>query len=203
MSTASVTHWIRQLRGGEQDAARRLCERYLARLVGLARKKLHAARRREADEEDVALAALNSFFRAAGQGRFPQLKDRNSLWRLLAEMTVRKALKQMRAERAQKRGGGAVHGDSGFLAAADSEDGEVGIAQVLDREPTAADAAQFAEDYEGLLKQLDDDTLRKIAVWALEGYTNAEIAAKLGCVESTVERKLRLIRSCWSKEGTS
>jgi DNA-directed RNA polymerase specialized sigma24 family protein len=34
----------------------------------------------------------------------------------------------------------------------------------------------------------------------MEGYTNVEIAAKLGCVEQTVERKLRAVRQTWSNE---
>jgi DNA-directed RNA polymerase specialized sigma24 family protein len=34
----------------------------------------------------------------------------------------------------------------------------------------------------------------------MEGYTNAEIADKLGCVPVTVERKLQLIRRVWANE---
>jgi DNA-directed RNA polymerase specialized sigma24 family protein len=33
-----------------------------------------------------------------------------------------------------------------------------------------------------------------VAVWKMEGYTNEEIAGKLGCATRTVERKLFLIR---------
>src|SRR5262249_15421393 len=35
---------------------------------------------------------------------------------------------------------------------------------------------------------------------ALEGYTKEEIAAKLGCVRFTVDRKLRTIRRIWDGE---
>jgi DNA-directed RNA polymerase specialized sigma24 family protein len=31
----------------------------------------------------------------------------------------------------------------------------------------------------------------------MEGYTNQEIAAKLGCALRSVERRLRLIRALW------
>jgi hypothetical protein len=34
----------------------------------------------------------------------------------------------------------------------------------------------------------------------MEGDTTEQIAAKLGCVTRTVERKVRLIRSLWEKE---
>jgi DNA-binding CsgD family transcriptional regulator len=48
---------------------------------------------------------------------------------------------------------------------------------------------------------LDSEVLRSVAVWKMEGYSNAEIAAKLGRSECTVERKLNLIRQIWSGEG--
>jgi DNA-directed RNA polymerase specialized sigma24 family protein len=34
----------------------------------------------------------------------------------------------------------------------------------------------------------------------MEDYTNAEIAARLGCVVQTVERKLQRIRRRWERE---
>jgi hypothetical protein len=34
----------------------------------------------------------------------------------------------------------------------------------------------------------------------MEGYTTEEIAAKLGYVPRTIERKLRLIRNLWENE---
>ena len=49
---------------------------------------------------------------------------------------------------------------------------------------------------------LGDDTLRKVAVWKMEGYTNEEIAGHLGCVPRTVERRLREIRQIWCEENT-
>src|SRR5438874_1974030 len=57
----SVTDWLGRLRAGDRDAAQRLWERYFDQLVRLARGRLRGARRRAADEEDVALSALDSF----------------------------------------------------------------------------------------------------------------------------------------------
>jgi DNA-directed RNA polymerase specialized sigma24 family protein len=42
--------------------------------------------------------------------------------------------------------------------------------------------------------------LQAIAVWKMEGYVVGEIAARLGCALSTVERRLRLIRQIWESE---
>src|SRR5262245_60587 len=105
-SSTSVTQWIDRLKAGDPDAAQKLWERYFRRLVGLARKKLRSAPRRAADEEDVALSAFDSFCRNAEQGRFPQLLDRDSLWRLLVVFTARKSAHLRRDEGRQKRGGG-------------------------------------------------------------------------------------------------
>lgn len=44
--------------------------------------------------------------------------------------------------------------------------------------------------------------LRRVAVWKLEGYTNAEIAALPGRSVSAVERKLNSIRAIWAREST-
>jgi DNA-directed RNA polymerase specialized sigma24 family protein len=85
-------------------------------------------------------------------------------------------------------------------AALDDSDAEAGLEQVVGNEPTPEFAAQFAEEYEGRLQRLNSPQLRSVAVWKMEGYSNAEIAQKLGCVERSVERKLRLIRDRWARE---
>ena len=61
----------------------------------------------------------------------------------------------------------------------------------------------MAEEYQRLLDRLPNAKSRSIAVWKMEGYTNEEIAAELGCATSTVERKLRAIRKSLRGEGTS
>ena len=61
--------------------------------------------------------------------------------------------------------------------------------------------AEVAEQCDRLLGSLDDDTLKSIAVWKTEGYTNEEIAAQLGVVLRTVERKVHAIRERWTSES--
>ena len=194
----SDSHWIGLLQDGDPAAAQRLWERYFHRLVGLARVKLQGQPRRAADEEDVALSAFASFCRAAEAGRFPQLADRDDLWRLLVTLTERKAHNVVRDQRRQKRGGGAVRGESVFARPDDSAprglDGQAG------REPTPEFAAQVAEECRRLLDRLPDAEMRAIATWKMEGETAPAIAARLGCALSTVERRLRLIRQLWEGE---
>src|SRR5882724_3984739 len=199
-SGGSVTHWINMLKGGDADGVQKLWEGYFSRLVGLARKKLREAPRRAADEEDVALSAFDSFCDGVARQRFPRLADRDDLWRILVTITARKSLQLVRHEQRQKRGGGAVL-DEAALHAGQGAAGqgacgeESGLEQIIGSEPTPEFAAQVAEEYQRLLSRLTDDDLRKVAVWKMEAYSNKEIAAKLGCVPRTVERKLGLIRT--------
>ncbi len=183
----SVTRWLGTLQRGDAAAVQELWERYFARLVGLARKKLGGAPRRAADEEDVALSAFDSFCRAAEGGRFPRLLDRDDLWQLLVVITARKSANAAKREAAAKRGGG--------RAAAD-----VDLAALIAGEPDPAFAAEAAEQCRHLLGVLDGAELRNVAVWKMEGYTNEEIGAKLGRSVGSVERKLRLIRAVWERE---
>jgi DNA-directed RNA polymerase specialized sigma24 family protein len=199
-NTGSVTHWLQQLEAGDAAAAQPLWERYIDRLVRLAGQKLRGTSRRVADEEDVALSAFDSFCEGIARGRFPQLRDRDNLWGLLVLITARKAVNLARHERRQKRGGGRVVEDATPSGAADSSGTDNPIDQVIGREPTPEFAAQVAEEYRRLLGRLGDGNLPQIAIWKMEGFTNAEIAARLGCAEPTVERRLRLIRKLWDKE---
>jgi RNA polymerase sigma factor (sigma-70 family) len=198
-SGGSVTNWIEQMRSGNRAAAQQLWERYFPRLVGLARQKLHGLPRRAADEEDVALSAFDSFCRNAEAGRFPCLDDRDDLWRLLFTITARKVIDLRRRETRKKRGGGAVAGES-ELDALLGDGGTAGIGQVVGIEPAPELAAQMAEEFQCLLDMLPDEELRATALAKLEGYTNAEIAARHGCSAPTVKRRLSLIRAIWKEQ---
>jgi RNA polymerase sigma factor (sigma-70 family) len=196
----SVTYWIGEIKIGDEAAAQKLWEAYFQKLVALARRRLGNTPRRTADEEDVALSAFKSFFKGVARGRFPQLSDRTDLWRLLVRITACKAVDQINRHRRKKRrprNAARVQGESAFGAL----EGEGGIAQVVGDEPTPAFAAQVAEEYGQLLSALSNADHRQVAVWKLEGCSNEEIAAKLGCVVRSVERKLQLIRNVWAKDG--
>jgi DNA-directed RNA polymerase specialized sigma24 family protein len=189
----SITQLIARLKRGDRDAAPDLWRAYFHRLVALARARLRGATG-PADEEDVALSALDSFYRGLERGRFPALEDRDDLWQLLFVLTVRKAINLIKHEGRQSRGGGRR------VSLSDTREGL--LDGVLSAEPTPEQAAQMAEECRRLLDGLGDDTLRAVALGKLEGQTNREIAARLGCVEQTVERKLRSIRTLWTTEET-
>jgi DNA-directed RNA polymerase specialized sigma24 family protein len=193
MSTdGSITRLIGRLKEGDQDAGQRIWDAYFLKLVALARSRLGRGARRAADEEDVALSAFDSFFRRAARGQFPRLDDRDDLWQLLFVLTARKAINLARREGRVSRGAGRVH----TITDLDGLDLDV----VLGREPTPELAAQAVDECRRLLEALGDETLRSVALWKMDGHTHAEIALRLGCIEETVERKVRRIRQIWTVE---
>lgn len=197
-SSDSVALWLMGVQQGNADAAQSLWDRYFERLVTLAERKLPAHACRAFDEEDVALSALRCFHQAATAGRYPQLRDQDSLWSLLVVITARKARDYLRREQRKKRGAGDVRGESGFAPAAD--DGEIaGIEQIVGAEPTPEFAAQTAEECQQLLGLLEDKTLRTIALRKLEGFTVEQIAGQLECTTRTVQRRLTMIRTLWTE----
>jgi DNA-directed RNA polymerase specialized sigma24 family protein len=192
----SVTRWIGDLKAGGDGAAQHLWERYFDRLVHMARNKLRGRHRAVADEEDAALSAFDSFCRGAAEGRFPQLTDRDDLWRLLVVLTVRKAIDQVQRQGAAKRGGGRLVGESAVAGIEDRSDGN-GLDGIIGPEPTPELAAMVIEQYHRLRDGLGDDTLRQVLDLRLEGYDREEIAGRLGCAVRTVTRKLDVIRHTW------
>lgn len=192
-SEGSVTNEIGKLKLGDRAAAIVLWQRYFERLVRVARRRLPEQARRASDEEDVALDAFASFCRQAEQGRLPQVRNREDLWQLLVTMTIRMAIDVVRREGRQKRGGGNPSGTGQFAAGVNPD-------QLAGDEPTPLFVALVAEECQQLLTALDDDELESIALWKTEGYTHEEIAARLGVVLRTVERKVQSIRHRWSRD---
>src|SRR5262249_38023612 len=180
-STESVTRWINEIKEGDRAAVQKLLQRYFHRLIGLARKTLKAKPGLAAYAEDVALSAFKSLCLGVEAGRFPQLFDRDDLWRLLVIITTRRAVDYMRRINPE-----AAHEEPDFE-------------QILSAEPSPDLVVELAEEYQRLLDSLPEADLQSIALWKFEGHTDAEIATRLGCVRRTVERKLNRIRGLWKE----
>ena len=197
----SITGWLGDLRDGDQAAAQPLWEHYFSKLVTVARTKLRRMRKTTADqdEEDAALSAFNSFCAGAARGKFPQLADRDDIWRLLVVITARKAMAQANREGRQKRGGGRVVEEAVLFGhGLGGADGSLaGLERIAAQGPSPEFAAMMAEECGRLLDALDDDLLRQVALSRMEGYNNDEIAEQLGCARRTVARRLDLIRKTW------
>lgn len=184
----TVTLWVEQARQGNDLAIRALWDRYEGRLASTVRALLvrfvQVAIREDA--EDAARSAFYSFYQGLIRDRFTRLEDRDALWSLLRLIVKRKAFAVITREQAACRGGGFTRKDH------DLDD-------IFSTSPDAELTAILREEYEQMLDSLQDDTLRLIAVWTLEGYTQIEIAERLGCSRATVHRKLGLIRELWAE----
>ncbi|HET6426564.1 MAG TPA: ECF-type sigma factor [Planctomycetaceae bacterium] len=195
----SITFWIHRLKEGDPDAPQPLWNHFFQQLTGVARRKLGGTSRRVSDEEDVALTAFQSLCAGVAEGRFERLENRDDLWQVLVALASRKAVDQIRRQVTQKRGGGSIRGDSIFY----SSDGDVpgNFDQFLALTPTPELISAMDEECRELLAMLPEEVLRRIAQLRLEGYANEEIAEALALSPRTIERKLAIIRNCWSKVG--
>lgn len=202
--SASVTGWIEQLRSPEpaerESAAAAIWRAYFPRLLALARERLEPGVRARADEEDVLQSMYKSFCLRYQRGEFV-LDDRDALWRLLVQMTLNKvrnaANHHLRDKRHIGRERRSIASDDSDAAAHDRS-----LEAMSAGEPTPAEALALQEEMLRRLEALPAD-LRRVALWKLEGHTNAEIAGPgmLDCAERTVERKLALIRETWTQDA--
>lgn len=198
----SVSQWITAIQSGNDEAARQLWERYVDRLMDVARLNLGEFPRKVADEEDVLISVFDGLIQSMRKGAFSKLNDRDDLWRILLVLTERRAIDQIRRETAAKRGGGNVKGESVFGTPVDPAAQTNGWDQVAGREPSPEFAREFAEEMGRLLDRLDDATLKEVALRKLDGSTNKEISTSLDISLRSVQRKLDLIRRSWN-EGHS
>jgi RNA polymerase sigma factor (sigma-70 family) len=192
-----VTQWMQQLQSGSPEAARKIWEHYCRKLYSFARKRLPPQMRRSYDEEDVALSAFHSICEGIKEGRFPELSDRDNLWRLMLTITVRKIAIRHRYDHRDKRDASKLMTESGLFANAGRP--TAGMDALPAAEPTPEFAAEMAETCNSLFCALSDDNLRQIAQLKMEGFTNGEIAKQLSVTRRTIERKLERIRREWSE----
>jgi DNA-directed RNA polymerase specialized sigma24 family protein len=183
---------LAQLKAGDAAAAEPLWKRYFAQLVELAQQHLSRRDRGAGAGEDVAADAFAVFCAGVKSGRFPQLADRNDLWRLLLTITLRRARNLVRHETADRRDSRRT------VRAADLFDlPDADLDRLAGDEPDPALAAEVADHLRLLMEALPGNDLRRVARDVLAGYTSVETAGRLGCGLRTVERRLQRIRQFW------
>lgn len=199
-TTEEFTELLERVREGDDQAISKLWEDYFQQLVRIAARRMPQNLRRTGDEEDIALSAFHSFIAGIRQDRFPDLSGRDNLWGLLITLTGRKVHAHLRHQTRQKRGGGAVRGESVFLDRAGDQTAG-GIGGVTGDSNPADIQAELAEACDALLDQLDDEQLKQIAVMRMDGFLVDEIASRLGLSKRAVERRLQLIRRTWTEQA--
>lgn len=184
----SITHWMGNLKEGDNAAAIPIWHHFFDRLVRFAKNKMRGISTAISDEEDVALSVLKSVCIGLKAGRFSDLQSSESLWRMLLVICGRKISNQRaflsRGKRNQQQ-----------QVALDSDDQL--FADLISHEPTPELAMELTENMNRLLELLERDELKEIAILKMQGYTNQEISLQQKWSVSTVERKLRTIRTLW------
>lgn len=183
--TESFLELMARLRAGDEDAALRVFHGFARRLIGLARNHLDTLIRRKVDPEDVVQSVFKSFFARHGDGAF-HLEDWNSLWSLLARITLRKCGHRIEELHAACR-------DVRREADQGPSDRSSATWEPLARDPSPAEAAMLVETVQALARELGERD-RAILTLSLEGCTIAEVSAEAGCTERTVYRVLGHIK---------
>ncbi len=183
-ATDSFANLVGRLRAGDQDAATEIFNRYTHQLIALARNRLDSATRQKMDPEDVVLSAFNSFF--ARKDQF-ELVGWESLWGLLARITLRKCFHKMEYVHAKQRD---PWREVRMPSASDSSDSWQAIA----RDPTPSESLLLQETIDEVMAQLEERE-RKIFGLILQGVQVPEISQKVGRTERTIRRVQEKVRS--------
>src|SRR6516165_5690290 len=152
----SVTRLIIDLRSDDpalrEVAARLVWGRYFQELLALARNHLSARIRCREDEEDVLQSMYKSFCIRQRRGDF-DLANRDELWNLLVQITLRKA---RNAANRHLQGRRDVRREEGEAAAGHSGDDLAGtiLDQIDSDGPTPAEAALLNEALEHRFRKL-------------------------------------------------
>lgn len=167
-----------RVQSGDEEAAREVHERYLARLISLARSRLSQKLARKVDADDIVQSAFRSFFVRAREGEYA-IQRAGDLWSLLATITRHKLLKKAEHYRQQKRS----------LARDKPLTSEVSAAAAFAEEPSDEEAVALTDEVEFLMRTLDP-LQRQMLELRLQGQPIPEIAETVERSERTVRRFL-------------
>lgn len=183
-SSADDQDLIRRLRDGSNTAAREVFDRYVERLLGLAKRRIGARMNSRVDPEDVVQSVFRTFFSRMKNDQF-HINAEDDLFKLLVRITVHKTLRQIAHHKAAKR-------DPGHEVAQGSDAQEM-LMQAMDAEPTPETVVTFMDTLEHFLSQLPDQD-RQILELRLQGHSTEEIATQLGSYDRKIRRVLERIR---------
>jgi RNA polymerase sigma factor (sigma-70 family) len=181
----SFADLMARLQAGDQEAAAQIFERFAGRLIALARSRMDQRMRQKEDPEDVLQSVYQSFFIRQARGEF-ELRDWDSLWALLATITLHKCGHRIEHFHAARR-------DLRREVAPFSRDDLTASWEGIARDPTPQEAAVLAELLEQTMRGLEGYQ-RQILELSLQGHSVAEISTRVGYTQRTVQRILQRVR---------
>ena len=165
---------------GQSDAATAIFDRYVARLIALARSRIGPKLKRRVDAEDIVQSAYRSFFVHARDAEY-QLANSGDLWRLLASITLNKLHRQIERQTAAKR------------SIDREEPADRSVANTEAPEPSAAEVVAIVEELQLVINTLVPDE-QLILTSILQGQSIAEISGSIGKSERTARRLLAEVK---------
>jgi RNA polymerase sigma-70 factor, ECF subfamily len=184
----NLVHLFRQ---GNQDAARQIVDRYLDRLLTLARRRISQRLSSRVDPEDIVQSVFRTFFVRLKEGQFV-FDDQDDLCKLLMRITLHKTLRQVAFHKAAKR--------DPNLETPHGEHHQEQLMALFDQEPTQEATVAFLDQLEHFLAQLRPQE-REILEMRLQGHSNEDIASKLGIYDRKIRRVIEHVRDIATKEG--
>jgi RNA polymerase sigma factor (sigma-70 family) len=171
---------LARLIADDSAAATAIFDRYVERLLKLAKSHMSAKLKRRIDPEDVVQSAYRSFFVHARNEEF-QLERAGDLWRLLADITLKKLYRQVEKQTAAKR---SLNREE-YLETLESYDSIT---------PSVAEAVGLAEVMGLAVARLSDEE-RCVLIARLQGDDWEDIAESVGKSPRTVRRLLEQIEN--------
>ena len=178
---------VQRYQDGDKDAATEVYERYVSRLIGLARSRLSSKLGQRVDAEDVVQSVFRSFFRGTDEGRFT-FEENADLWRLISSLTINKILRKAEHHTRQKR---SIYNEVSICE--DNVSVTVPIEFIADT-PAPETALALIEEVESFTDGLKDRH-REIFELRMQGLTPEQIAERIGRSTRTVRRGLELLHA--------
>lgn len=186
MTESSSKELVHRLEAGSSAAATRIHDRYVRRLIALARSRLSPRLAARLDPDDVVQSAYRSFFMHARDGAYV-FERAGDLWCLLAQITLHKLHGQIEHQTAQRR----------------NPDREVSqdehLHPFMSAEPTS-EAVVAAIDQLRVIMQRLNETERRILSQRLQGKSIPEIATDIQRSQRTVRRILQELEELMVRE---
>ena len=181
---------VERCRTGSESAASELFNRYVARLLGVAKRRIGERMNARLDPEDVVQSVFRTFFSRLKEDQF-EISDDNDLSKLLVRITLHKTLRQIAFHRAARRNP-SHEVPQGELTRLD-------ILQVMGREPTPVTVLTFVDQLDHFLADLAPEE-QQILTLRLQGFSTEEIAKQIGSYDRKVRRVLERVRALAQEE---
>lgn len=185
-SPGSVSLLLDQVKQGESEAFRALCERFLPTLIKSVDHRV--ASHEGIDTEVIANSVLYSLWQAmAERGRFQDVQDRDQLLRILAVIVRQKVQRHRRDAQRHKRDRRLTTHQHSFEMHAAQDPGPDLLVEIR----------ESVQDWLAMLPAVQQQVVHlKVA-----GHSNVEIAHILKISLRSVERYLCAIRGVWKERA--